>query len=481
MKIKEEDKFLPLAVNQIIEKLIKGNGNNEECESSLNDLFNKHGEHYSIYYGLGCLNAKKNNYNVATIFFKKSADLNGDFAPCLSNLSACLRKSGDVDLAKEAILKAIDIEKSNSDFYSNLSACLIASGQPGKALEAAEKALLIDKNNSSASYNKGVALLELGVYEEGFELYEKRKIVEDKIIKSRDYAESGTPYWDGVTKGKRIVVIGEQGIGDEIMFASCLKDLSKDNNIIFDSHPRLSDIFRDSFNKMGIFVVGTRKENNLNKMPWVKLFPPDFKINIGSLPRLYRKEDESFPKAPYLMADDQYIKKYSIMLQDISSKIKIGFSWKGGVQSTNMRNRKIELEELKPIFDLDADFISLQYNEDAGQELDSFLAKNPKYKNKIHHWENDLKDYDYTAGLVKALDIVVSVPQSVVHLCGGLGVRTIQLCPKKALWQMGTYGEDMPWYSSVMNIWQDQDEQWGPVIKKLGVSICNTFQTLIKS
>ncbi len=118
-----------------------------------------------------------------------------------------------------------------------------------------------------------------------------------------------------------------------------------------------------------------------------------------------------------------------------------------------------------PLFGLDCDFISLQYHNNARAEVDIF-HESLGYE-VITHWQDVVDDYDLTAGLLTQLDYVVSVPQSVVHLAGSLGVATLQLCPKSALWQMGVYKQNAPWYKCVKNIWQEVDGKWADVIDKL--------------
>jgi hypothetical protein len=143
-------------------------------------------------------------------------------------------------------------------------------------------------------------------------------------------------------------------------------------------------------------------------------------------------------------------------------KPKIGISWKGGISITNKLPRCIPLETLKPLFALDADFISLQYHVNAQHEVDVFNES--MGETIINHWQDVVDDYDLTAGLLENLDLVISVPQSIVHLAGAMGVNTIQLCPKQGLWQMGVYGQNAPWYESVQNFWQPVDGDWKTVV-----------------
>ena len=244
------------------------------------------------------------------------------------------------------------------------------------------------------------------------------------------------------------------------MFASILPDIIKNNTIILDCHSRLMDLFRNSFPE--ITVYATRKALCVD---WAKNHKIDSKLAIGSLAKFFRKDKKDFPGTPYLKADPILIKKMKSRLEALSSRPKIGLSWKGGIGITNKAHRTIPLNTFKPLFDFDVDFVSLQYHCNAQHEADVFNEANGK--TIINHWQDVVEDYDLTAALISNLDLIISVPQSVVHLAGSLGIKTYQICPVKALWQMGVYGEDAPWYKCVKNYWQLIDGRWEDPINNI--------------
>jgi tetratricopeptide (TPR) repeat protein len=356
-----------------------------------------------------------------------------------------------------------------ANYLSNLASTYIQNGTPQKAIEISNQALKLDQDDESAKWNRALAYLELGDYENGFPGLECGRKKERGTVKQ--YHENGTPFWDG-TPGQTIVVYGEQGIGDEIMFASMLPDIMRDCRVILDAHTRLADLFRINYPDNPVY--GTRETANI---PWAKLHKNiDAKIEIGSLAKFYRKKESDFPKNTYLRADEKYVKKYWKKLDSMGNKPKIGISWKGGILATGAINRCIPLEMLKDILRMqEIDFISLQYN------LDIYEKEVKPFEDKYHiclnHWQDAIDSYDETAGLVANLDLIISVPQSVVHLAGALGTMAWQLCPKKAMWQLGPYGKNPPWYGCVENIWQDDSERWEPVIHQVKERLCNLLLT----
>lgn len=447
-------------------KFLEGGINLDEAENIFHAILDSEPDNVYMLHYLSCLGIRKKRYGYVRQLLLRAVTHPKAFPGVWNNLGYACRELGLRDEAIKAFKKAIELqEKSGSgdpDIYANLASMYVQNGTPQRALELCNQALAIQSNHDAALNNKGLALLEMGRYTEGFPCYEAREITEKK--QERNYAVDSTiPLWDG-TPGKTVVVYGEQGIGDEIMFASVLPDMTKQCTVILDAHPRLADIFRKSF--PNLIVYGTRKKSELE---WPSLYQIDAKIPIGSLCQFFRKRPEDFPGHPYLIADQRYLPHVDRYLES-SSRPKVGISWKGGTKKTNLNSRTIDLETLLPLLKLDVDFISLQYTKETAEEIARFEAK---HGIKIHHYQHLIDDYDYTAALVSQLDLVISVPQSVVHLAGALGVPAWQLTPKKAMWQMGVYGQDMPWYHCVKNYWQGDDAKWEPVIKRVKEDLCS--------
>lgn len=394
------------------------------------------------------------------------------------NLGYCYKKDEYVLEAREAFKKALEVKRKSgvkeeeAPTLINLGTTYIAQGQPREALKYIEEALKLEPNNQEGLWNGSLAQLELGNYEKGWQWYSSGVRTEEGV--KRNYGAEEMPEWDG-SEGKTIVVYGEQGIGDEIMFASMIPDLieKKKCKVIFDAHPRLYKIFRNSFKEVAVY--GTRKDKEIS---WPFYHKIDACIPLASCGKFLRNKKEDFPGLPYLKADSELVRKTCELLEPYSDKPRIGISWKGGTKKTNLRERTIKLKQFLPLFkNIDAHFFSLQYTEEAIKQIEKFEKE---FGITIHHWQDMIDDYDETAALVSQLDFVISVPQSVVHLAGALGTPTIQLTPKQAMWQMGVYGEDMPWYECIKNIWQKTNGDWDGVIKQTKDELCKLFQMSTK-
>ncbi len=455
----------------------------DAAETKLNYLLNIDPNDAILIYYLGCLYLGQNKYGFAITAYERALALLPEFDQCLNNISTAYRQVGDIEKCIVNFKKAIEIAKrpdyhkafetkelamaNLSDYLGNLGSCYIAKGRAREALPIFEEALKYpsdDRNN--VLWNQGLAYLELGDYEKGFIGYDYGERISPKKERCYHGTPGSTPWWPGPGTKKAngelptVVVYGEQGIGDEIMFASIIPDIMKDANVILECHPRLISLFRQTWPDTPIF--GTRKAISIE---WNKNYKIDYKLAIGSLGKHYRKKKEDFPGTPYLKIAPHLLLTMKEKLQTLSSKPKIGISWKGGIGVTNKAARCLPMNFINALSKFDVDLISLQYHSNAQHEVDVFNEQ--AGATVINHWQDVVDDYDLTAALLMNLDLVISIPQSVVHLAGALGIKTYQLCPVQALWQMGPYGEDMPWYKSVRNFWQPTDGDWAGVCENV--------------
>lgn len=441
--------------------------------SSAFDIFtafqNMHPRNPQVMFGLATVAARRKQIAMAILLYEVFLGLEKETfkkGAALLNIGKIYHDDGKKDVAIHYFNQAVeacqgcdneDAKETLKLAHINIAGNALATGNPDEALKIVNETM--DKypdaeENYHLKFNKGMIQLERGEYGEGFDLYHEY----DPRHNCREYVGEGNPpIWDG-TKGKTVIVYGEQGIGDEIMFASMIPDLMKDCNVVMDSHLRLAEMFRRSFN---IPVYATRE---FNVIRWKHNEKIDYKIPIGSLGKWYRRSEKDFPGTPYITPDSKMVEKVKERLKQLGDKPCIGISWQGGTKSTNKQYRNLNLDQLKPLLEMDVNWISLQYQPSTPKTVEEFCGKTGL---KIHHWKDIIDDYDMTAALVSQLDLVISVPQSAVHLAGALGTPVWQLTPKHAMWQMGAYGKDMPWYKCARNFWQGEDCQWSPVIETI--------------
>ena len=397
---------------------------------------NNHYEHVPSLVMAAHILADARKLGLAQALLKLCTKLRPDSSLVWSDLGFCYQEGTDEKEGEACFIKALQRNPNSAIALNNLSQLYVNTGQPMKAINCADKAIRLDKNLTDAPYNRGLANLQLGNWEEGWKGYEIN-LGRHKWRKERLYGI--TPRWTGVN-GLKIIAYGEQGIGDEISFASCIPDLMKENEVIIECDSRLQGLFARSF---GCKTYGTRFHD---KISWPLEHEPDASVAFGSLPGFYRKKDEDFPGTPYLKADPERRLMFRALLDSLGPKKKIGISWQGGLKETGAERRSMLLYDLAPILRQDATFISLQY-----RDPEEVVMLEENHGLKVHHWPwaVQVKDYDQTAALVAELDLVITVTSACVHLSGGLGVPCWAMVPKAPMWRYRLNGSEFLWAKSV--------------------------------
>ncbi len=277
------------------------------------------------------------------------------------------------------------------------------------------------------------------------------------------------PEWrGGDLAGKTQLVFAEQGLGDEIMFASCYPELiRRAGHLVIDCSPRLQALFRRSFPEAT--VVGS---SQAAPPEWLRAPPHiDLQAAAGTVAANLRRSAAAFPAhTGYLRADPGRVAHWRSRLDALGPGPKIGISWRGGTPRSRANLRSMRLRDWAPILDREGvHFISLQYHADADEEV---AAAGRESGARVHHWQAALDDYDETAALVTALDSVITVCTAVVHLGGALGKPVRVLVPATPEWRYGARGERMAWYPSVRLHRQSHPGEWAQVLREAAAAAC---------
>ena len=316
------------------------------------------------------------------------------------NLGLVLREIGEPEQAIRHFQTAIDL-KPRAEMAAGLGHAYRDLGRLKEAIASYDRALRLKPDLGDAAINRAYAYLLQEDFAEGWEQYECR--FEATGTKRRDF---GLARWQGEALGeKTILVHAEQGLGDEIMFASCMPDLiARAQRVIVECSDRLQPLFERSFPQA--IVHGGRKEDAAG---WVAHHAPiDCQIPIGSLPRWLRRDRSAFGRtAGYLHPDRALAKEFRAQLA-VGHRPVIGLSWRGGTPRTRAHLRSLSLDLLSPLLAQDAVLVSLQHG------LGSSELEGPAAALRTFHGVTD--DLDRLAALISALDLVVSVDNTNVHL-----------------------------------------------------------------
>ena len=405
---------------------------------------------------LGAAHQRAGDSKAAAACFRAALALDPKLVPAHSNLGYALFKElEEYDEGERHIKRAIELAPDDPAALCNLVMVLQQRGRYDEALALTKRLLAEDPSRAEVRLNRALMLLSRRDFT-AWPDYEARR----QMPESRKSGDLPWPDWDGSSlAGKTIYVYREQGIGDEIMFSSCLPEvIAQAQSCIVECSPKLEAIFRRSFPTVTVLL-----RDEWRKSAELSLHAPDFKVAIGSLPLFLRKSAADFPDhAGYLNADATRVGEWKAKLGRLPGRRKVGISWRGGIATTQRSLRSVPLEAWRPVLSIpDVDFVSLQYGV-VEPELEAFRKA---HGIRITHWPEAIDDYDETAALVCALDFVVSVQTAVVHLAGALGKSALALIPAIPEWRYGVKGDSMIWYPSVRLLRQSHPGLWAPVME----------------
>ena len=381
-------------------------------------------------------------------------------AETYNNLGNALQEKGLFDEAIGSYLQALQIKPDSAETYNNLGNALQEKGLFDKALSCFLQALQINQEYADAHWSLSLALLSSGHLTQGWKEYEWRWKIKDFIPYKRIFPQ---PEWDGSSsKEKSLLIYAEQGIGDEIMFASCFQNaIERIGTCTVECDKRLIPIFSRSF-PQAVFIERLKKPDAYSP----QLPQTDMVIPVGSLPGLFRPDFDAFPQKSYLIPDAGKVQGWRDRFKTLGEGFSVGISWRGGAKPGVIRKRSIMLEQWDKLFSLSGvHFINLQYG-DCAQEL---KEAQEKLGVTIYDWEDadPLKDLDNFAAEIAALDLVLSVDNSAVHMAGALGKPVWVLLPYVPEWRWMLNREDSPWYPSVRLFRQPSSGDWESVITKV--------------
>ena len=401
------------------------------------------------------------NFTKAEVLIRKAISINPNYPQALSNLGNLLIKKEKFIESEECLRKAIALNPQLTEAYINLGFLYHQMARLDEALIAFDKAVSLDPENSTGHWYRTFTRLLAGKFESAWKDYEYGLINGERVVGNYHYPPYNPDFQTGSQKINSLFVMAEQGIGDQIMFASCIPDvLNHTDNIILECEKRLVPLFRRSFPSVTVIHTGQYNYEALqSNFPMIQQ-----KIAIGSLPHLFRNNLAAFPKnSPYLQADKNNYLKWKNRFSTLGKKLKVGISWQGGVKIEHDK-RSMSLNSWKEVLQCDCDFINLQY----GNHKAELNEIENKYNITIHDWDDSdsLLDIDDFSAQISALDLVISVGNTNVHLAGSLNIPALCLIPQVPSWRWLFSGNDCLWYPSVKIIRQKKRHDWSPVIQK---------------
>lgn len=408
---------------------------------------------------LGIFYAKTEHFAEAGEIFKKLLKIypdNNSYANNLVNLFVLQNNFIDAqDVVKSLADKCLD----NYKYQRDCGIIFHKTGNTNLSKKYLLRALDLNSKNYDLMLTLSTVLLKKGEYSEGWRLYESRfnhsTISEQIKIMPKQILNGNIPRYKGEDlTNKTILIHAEQGYGDFIMSMRYFKNLRE-------KYPglKISVICKDPLQKLlegnsEIFNVVSYEETEK-----VDLITADFWEFIMSIPRYFEIEDYKLELfSPYINHDIQ-IDNLNQRIID-HNKINIGISYHGNSDFVNDIHRSMSsliwFKELTKLKQFNFIYLNIDNIEEQIKDLDLNLRC------------PELNTFQDTYGVLKNLDLVISTDTSIVHLAGAAGVECWTLLGHiSSSWIWGEKESITDRYRSVKLYRQKKPGDWGGIMNKV--------------
>ncbi|WP_269625322.1 tetratricopeptide repeat protein [Prochlorococcus marinus] len=432
--------------------ILKDLGRLEDAELSARKAIELGPDFAEAHCNLGNILIAMDKSDEAEVYMRKAIKIKPNFAEAYSSLGNILINMDKLIDAKSSIRKAIKLNPNFAEAHCSLGKIFADLGKLQDAEMLYREAIKLKPDLAEAYHNLSHTLLKRKQFKEGFNKYEWRWKVKDLNLNIGNRLETNKPEWRPDKKG-RVLLWAEQGIGDEVLYASLIPELIKIvDQLIIQTDIRLIPLFKRTFGN-GVKYISRKESINENTY--------DYQIAMGSLPKILRSSLISFKKSKKfrLNVDQDKSKKYRSKLIGKTKRKIVGISWKSTAKHKNMGNRFISLEQfIKGIFLPNICFVSLQYGE-VDKEIDFIKEKYGIVINQIKEIDN-FNDIDKLSSLIFACDEIVSVSNITVNLAGAIGTKCYTLLDTNSNWRFGVNNNYCYWFPSLKLFRRVNYESW---------------------
>ena len=403
----------------------------------------------NVYNNMGNALRDEDNLEAAIESYKQALKIKPDHAEAYNNMGIALEDLGDLEAAIKSYKQALKIKPDYAEAYNNIGNAFWDKGNLEAAIESYTHAFTIKPDYAQAHANQSYAYLFKRDFTRGWAQYEWRWKTDDYC---KAFIKSNKPIWHPSSE-QRVLLWAEQGIGDEVMFASFILELyAVTSKLIVQLDKRLIPLFYRSFPK----DIDFRSAND-----HVSENEYDANIPMGSLAQYFRPTVESFKATSkgWLSADKEKVKDLRTSLLSDGVERLVGISWDSLDKKTGARKKTIPLNQLaQSLSSPTVKLVNLQYG-DVSDEIKKLKTSFDIEILQVSHVDNK-NDLDSLAALIEACDEVVSIANVTIHLAGALGKNSRVLLPCSPNWRWGQTNMKGDWYDSVKILREREIFDW---------------------
>lgn len=372
-----------------------------------------------------------------------------EFPSAYNNLGIVLKEQGRMDEALECFRTAIALDPAFPEAHCSLGTALADLHRFKEAMACLDKALALRPDFPIALAARAMARLTLGEFEDGWREYEIRW--HPRLVGRRAMP---VPQWQGEPlDGRTILLHAEQGFGDTLHFCRYATVVARaGGRVILEVQRPLTRLLARSWPDATVVGQG-------DPLP-----PFDLHCPLMSVPLAVGTRLDTIPaEVPYLAVDPGQAEAWRRRLGN-GGNLKVGLAWAGAPRLDDPnsrfidRRRSVALAALAPLTVVPGvRFVSLQKGDASAQAADAPFP--------LTDHTQDLTDFDDTAALIAALDLVIAVDTAVAHLAGALGKPVWILSRFDGCWRWLVDRDDSPWYPTARLFRQRQPGDWVPVVE----------------
>lgn len=418
---------------------------------------------------LGVIAAQREECEQAVLLFKQAITLEPAIVDYHVHLGNALHTLGKFQEAIDAYQCALALEPDNAKLHNDLATTFNMCERWAEATQHYQQAITLQSNYAEAHFGFSWLLLAQQNWVEGWKEYAWRS-------SRREHLHTITPISqlpENLTD-QRILVLSEQGLGDELFFLRFVPLLKARGAWVA---YRCGEKIRSIVQRLEYIDVILQKNETLPIT--------DYTLLLGDLPQALNMMTDVPPSLSFSPLS-AHVTKMREQLQQLGKPPYIAITWRAGVKSNikdkqfmkKVYDKEIPLTELaKVLRSLDATFITIQR-----QPLEGEIAELSRLLNRpVHDFSMLNDDLEQMLALLSLLDDYIGVSNTNTHLIAGLGKTAKILMPYPAEWRWLTTGKESPWFPNFPIYRQMVDKTWTLALQQLTQDLRDHFRSLVKN
>jgi hypothetical protein len=359
------------------------------------------------------------------------------------------REDNTPELALQYYARALTQDRISASAFNNYGNVLRECGDPVGAIPFLQRSIQLAPHHPTAKFNLAVALLLAGNYEQGWSQYETRWQYEHLAGTLPNYSQ---PRWTGQDiRDKTVLVLSEQGHGDNIQFARFISDLSvRGARVFLMVNNNLAPLFKNSLPCTVIDPGDTLPEF-------------DYWTPIMSIPGLIGSTLQNLAPVQYYLTADAGLQQGWQKILGPKHRLRVGFCWSGRRDTWINRHKGMPFDTMLDLIKRNPNYEWINLQCDCTPEEEAKLVNAG-----VKAYPNSIKNFADSAGLIMHMDVVLSVDTAVAHLAGALGRPVWVMLNQYALdWRWLLNRDSSPWYITARLFRQPAMGDWASVTERI--------------